>query len=78
VLVVPVGLDGTHRVKPRGRLPRLILRRVKITYGEGFRAPRITETPTKAEIAAFNWQMMDAIADLSGQPRLPKQAIETA
>ncbi|MBW4061328.1 1-acyl-sn-glycerol-3-phosphate acyltransferase [Candidatus Saccharibacteria bacterium] len=70
VLVVPAGLIGMKKIKPRGKFPRLLFRRAKIVFGEGFYAPRITDSPTPAELDAFNVLMMNCLADLSEQPRL--------
>ena len=66
-VVVPVGLRGTDRVQPAGRLlPRLA--RVEIRFGTPLEFSRYEGLEGAPAIRrAVTDEIMDAIADLSGQ-----------
>jgi 1-acyl-sn-glycerol-3-phosphate acyltransferase len=48
VPIVPVALDGTHRIWPRGS-SRIRFAKVKITFGEPIQARSVTSPNTNAE-----------------------------
>lgn len=83
-VVVPVGLRGTERVQPVGRVfPRLA--RVEIRFGAPLEFSRYEGLEGSAAIRrAVTDEIMDAIADLSGQTyvdsyhRRPDQSLPAA
>jgi 1-acyl-sn-glycerol-3-phosphate acyltransferase len=67
--VVPVGLVGTERIMPVGsRFPRV--RRVTIRFGEPLTFENLeAEHPPGVARRIATDSIMDAIAELTGQPR---------